>query len=518
MAIWFNVLIGVRAMVDERIQNSRAFYPRDSDNETVEEVVTDLAVATLLGGYKKRKLHLKYLLLDLRNRQLETPNGYLHYSRSHDSYQFYATSEPYKSLNINVDSLTSVVDKLISFGMLNQYIGFYGDASFQTRIKPKDDLLPYLARIPESAVGYIRGVEQEIILRKKIYKTIKGKVAQINTYPPFEVTPQLRQFALLVRFFNSRFSQTHIDIHRPPCPDLNAFNADDIKASEININLNKKYLYRIFNDDFDSGGRFYGAWWQNLPSELRRYIMIDGSSTIEVDFKGYHIALLYSIEGIDYFAQDANADPYRVAGWSRDDVKLLLQITLNTSRKNAVAAFNNDRMENYLTPYPAADLNALITEFERMHAPIAGYFYQGWGKSLQNLDAKIAEQVMLNCMQLGERDADGVNTKFIALPIHDSFIVKFQYKDMLINAMELAVSESISELRYLEGKSLEQYTPRFKLSEHVDFGQLANDIYLYDRKAIFERNGVLPEVKYYRKSNKDNSINFFKFHTPYNQS
>ena len=42
------------------------------------------------------------------------------------------------------------------------------------------------------------------------------------------------------------------------------------------IDYTRIRLYRIFNEDFTSGGRFYRGWWQNIPRDLRQYITIDG--------------------------------------------------------------------------------------------------------------------------------------------------------------------------------------------------------------------------------------------------
>lgn len=505
-------------MVDSRIQNARAFCPRASVDESVEAVVTDVAKEILLGGKQKRLNHLKYLLLDLRNRQLETPQGYLYCSRSHDSYQFYQVIEPYKSLEVSPDPFIGVLDKLKAYEFIIQDKGFMGDAAYQTRIKPTPALIPYLNRIPESVVGYQRGVAQEIELRKKIYLTTKGKLATKRIYLKFEITQDIKNLAGFVRFINRHFSEHHIDIYQPEYNlRFDTIGSDGIKETAININLNKKYLNRIFNDDFESGGRFYGGWWQSIPSELRRYILIDGVSTVEVDFKGFHIALLYSIKGIDYFAQGEHLDPYTVKGWDRDDVKLLLQIVLNTSKKNVIPAFNDERATKGLPQFPKEALEALMVEFERMHAPIVDWFYEGLGKTLQNIDAKIAERVMLSCMKIGARNADGISEQFVALPIHDSFIVKKQHQAMLVEMMKVSVSEVITELNIFEGKVLEQYTPRFKSSTPINIRELPTDSYYHQRKAIYDRNGVLPEIQYYRKSNHDNSINLFRFNPTYNQ-
>ena len=45
------------------------------------------------------------------------------------------------------------------------------------------------------------------------------------------------------------------------------------------IDLTRRMLVRIFsNGRFDQGGRFYRGWWENVPSEYRRYITTDGKN------------------------------------------------------------------------------------------------------------------------------------------------------------------------------------------------------------------------------------------------
>jgi hypothetical protein len=76
-------------MVHELIQNARPFYPRDCDDPLIEEVVTEVAKNILLGNYQKQRKHLKYLLLDFRHRQIESPQGWIYCSRDKNSYLYY---------------------------------------------------------------------------------------------------------------------------------------------------------------------------------------------------------------------------------------------------------------------------------------------------------------------------------------------------------------------------------------------------------------------------------------------
>jgi hypothetical protein len=66
---------------------------------------------------------------------------------------------------------------------------------------------------------------------------------------------------------------------------------------------------RIFSRGrWDLNGRFYGGWWQRINSTLRRQIMIDNEPTIEVDFQGLHVAMLYAQSG-----KAMTQDPYSIS-------------------------------------------------------------------------------------------------------------------------------------------------------------------------------------------------------------
>lgn len=75
------------------------------------------------------------------------------------------------------------------------------------------------------------------------------------------------------------------------------------------------WLRRIFNEKLDYGGRFYGEY-QQLPSDFRQRILIDGEPTAELDYKSIHYGIMYALEGVHFFG-----DPYEVEGYARDTIK-----------------------------------------------------------------------------------------------------------------------------------------------------------------------------------------------------
>jgi integrase len=80
-------------------------------------------------------------------------------------------------------------------------------------------------------------------------------------------------------------------------------------AGQPRLDPTRTSTRRIFNGDFTRGGRWYGAWWQNMPARLRQFIRIDDMCTIEHDFAYCHVRLLHALAGL----APPRGDPYQVS-------------------------------------------------------------------------------------------------------------------------------------------------------------------------------------------------------------
>lgn len=193
----------------------------------------------------------------------------------------------------------------------------------------------------------------------------------------------------------------------------------------------KTDLYRQFNNgSFDQGGRLYGGWWINTPGWLRKRIKINGQSTVELDYSGCHIRMLYHQRGIDY-----EGDPYRLdeltacekenglpSGYFREGIKVLIQALINGNPEGRPqqAKIRDFSFKPYFT---RPELRQLI---EEKHAPIADSFGIGEGLRLQRTDSDIALSVITRLLDLG----------VVALPVHDSFIVASEEESDLLRVMD----------------------------------------------------------------------------------
>lgn len=204
----------------------------------------------------------------------------------------------------------------------------------------------------------------------------------------------------------------------------------------------RMHYARIFQDQFETCGRFYGPWFQNIPSEARPYLKLDHRptsaktqgldieygnwGTSEIDFSSLHPVLLYAQEG-----HAIETDPYAIPGLDdpkeRNALKLIFQLLINCKSLNQ--AKNSVRRNDKLGSEYVHLLEPLIS----FHQPISHRFFDNGqtGKQLQRIDSDIAEQVLL---EMGKRG-------WPCLTIHDSFITWDTHETMLTMEMDRALSQ-----------------------------------------------------------------------------
>ncbi|MDB0065380.1 hypothetical protein N9E93_03835 [Oceanospirillaceae bacterium] len=198
------------------------------------------------------------------------------------------------------------------------------------------------------------------------------------------------------------------------------------KENDYNLHINyaNRSLHRTFNNiEFTHGGRFYGGWWELVPSRLRSRIVINGKRTEEYDYSGLHPNMLYAMEG-----KALPSDPYDdlikdVLGDDAEEVRKICKKAFN-AMLNASQKMKGQpkgmRLSDYGTNW--ANLSAAIME---RHKPIAHYFCTGFGKKLQRIDSDMAEEVMLFF----------ANEGVPVLPSHDSFTMHQGYQEDLQKVM-----------------------------------------------------------------------------------
>jgi hypothetical protein len=190
------------------------------------------------------------------------------------------------------------------------------------------------------------------------------------------------------------------------------------------IDMSMVQLRRIFaKGRLDRGGRFYGGWWQGISGEHRPVIRINNKKTIEVDYSGIAINIIYALKNMTL---DPNKDVYDIGlpKWQGKGDKRRPMI------KKAFNAFINDEKGTYHLSGLAikilgCDTKTLKAKIIETHPVMSDVFATDIGLHAQYLDSCVAEDVMLSLLAYG----------ITCLPIHDSFIVTASHYSILEKQM-----------------------------------------------------------------------------------
>ena len=200
----------------------------------------------------------------------------------------------------------------------------------------------------------------------------------------------------------------------------------DFTEGRSNLRLSgSKQLYRAFSGEDGRGGRLYGPWVQAVPSDLRRYLTINGQPTTELDYANMQLVLLYAMFG----KAMPEGDLYRIEGQDRDWMKAVLTASVGVATKDeALGALRKKLVEANRASEGRAE--ALYDAFWNYHMRVYPHGEGAealWGR-LQYADSQIALRVLRYFLEQG----------IPAIPIHDSFIVQAQHWEKLHAAMKAA--------------------------------------------------------------------------------
>jgi hypothetical protein len=368
------------------------------------------------GDDKKR--HLKLLVLHLLYSFVRKPFLYTGVSLRPADYT--SKLNRYRSVPTSWRNFDWALKGLLGLNLIKLWPGWHDSNTgigFRTRIRARRKLVD-IARSysvePEKIFKI--GREEVIVLRDALHKEID--------YKDDENTRQMR--ANLTRI-NAEIAKRRIRLFISDASFL-ALSQSLARHRDAKrrgpIDLSRVLLRRVFNNStFQDGGRFYGGWWQNIPAESRKFIQIDHKATIELDYSGLHIRMLYLEEGLEPPDDPYDSSNNTNVSFPRDDQKAaIIQIINGESRRSVEQSLRAtlSQKQSYV--------RALTDSIMRRHQPISHHFFSGKGVSLQFEDSQLAEDVMLEIIELGG----------IALPVHDSFIVRIGREDELLDAMRKA--------------------------------------------------------------------------------
>lgn len=429
-------------------------------NNAVDGIYNELTELEGFSGYQGvRKKHVKVILLDLYVKWLTDPDMFTGYYRMKQHYT--DLEGRYNKLHISYVTV-AIVDGLIELGYVEHVMGHYGregGSSHMSRMRATTNLvdkyfLPYEFR-PEM-VEKVPDTEC-IILRIKDEDNNKIDI-------PYEDTEETNRMRNDLYCYNNLLRSSFIAI-----PHFSE-ECTDTDNNPVRVNFFDKFTRRIFNNaSWENGGRFYGGWWQTIPTECRELIRINNIPTVEIDYSGLHIMILYAMKGIDYWEQK-NIDPYQLEGYEqtkrmraflKDVLLVAINATSQESSKNAIdkkVNFNEDGCG--WVKQAKLDTEEILEDFFEFHSEIREYFNSRVGVNLQYYDSLMAEYV------INKFTLDYIPI----LCIHDSFIIPSFMRDKLEDAMQDAYREILIKLGFQPSDTKVKLTLG-AYADSVDYGK-----------------------------------------------
>jgi hypothetical protein len=318
---------------------------------------------------------------------------------------------------LNGDAMRREIDNLQKGGLIEISNGVWGEVSTTLRPTAAFAATAMNAALTEHNVTHRLATERLI----RVYRTNSEDGELID----FEQDDQTRDWTERCDAYNRFLATQDIGIDGLSRAETAQLIARQTACRQTGTprlkrpDLSNKSLFRQFNNGgFEAGGRFYGAWWVNCPSDLRPLITIGGEPTVELDYSSCAIRMLYhknnmTFEGDAFFiealhaCQQANGLRER---HFRKGTKRLANALFNTTKDGRPGAVKLTGQENVRPWFKEAEVLAMLRV---KHAPIAHEFQSEAWTWLQREDSEIALTVITNLMNKG----------VVALPIHDSFVV-----------------------------------------------------------------------------------------------
>ena len=330
----------------------------------------------------------------------------------HKRTAYYSENPRYRDPNLTFKQTMAAFEGMIALGMIEvTRNGFFdrdtgvGDI---TKYVARDRMLEMLEDVEGNPFTDIKPDSKAECI---VLRDIVDSVRTVIDYEDDENTNEMRE--------NLRTINTCLAKH---WPDLRIKDEDYTAIQERllldedkqPIDFTQRILTRIFsNGRFDQGGRFYRAWWHNVPSEYRKFITIDGKPTCEYDYSQLNPHMAYFMRGRELGSEDAYSRVFD--GEHRPLVKEAFNAMMQASTPLLRKPDGIDLSE---VEFDWTTLRQAVLD---THTPLSDVFFQGYGNHLQFIDSCIAEKVML---QFVRSDDEPV------LPVHDSFIMHYAFGDM----------------------------------------------------------------------------------------
>ena len=190
--------------------------------------------------------------------------------------------------------------------------------------------------------------------------------------------------------------------------------------SNTDVDLSERRLRRYFTrGSFESGGRLFGGFWQELKKEQRKNIIIDDEEAVSLDYSQMGPRILYGV----CRTRPTTEDCYRIPNYERYRNGIKKVFNAMTFTEKPMTRYPKGVKQMFKEDIRFQEVSEAI---RRYHSGIAHKFYVGIGHYLQYLESQILIKVLFRLKELGIH----------ALPIHDAVVVGKAWVDMSRQLME----------------------------------------------------------------------------------
>ena len=245
------------------------------------------------------KKQFKVLLLDLYVAWLDDPELSVGLGMTKSAYR---ENPRYNALFISA-KMIDVVNQAYEAGLLDKKTGTESSGQ-TTRIRASAKLAAIFNKMELTLFDLTQEqpINEVIILSRNDYINDKKKRIQVDYEDTdFEPIVEMRQ---QVQEYNTLLWRTFIDIPTREEPVIEQpywdKKAGEMKIRRVKLSQDNKFVRRVFyRADWSLGGRFHGGWWQSIKEDWRKQIYINNEATIEQDYSGLHVNLLYDLQGLE---------------------------------------------------------------------------------------------------------------------------------------------------------------------------------------------------------------------------
>ena len=386
------------------------------------------------------KKQFKVLLLDLYVAWLDDPELSIGVGMSRSAYK---ANTRYNALFISA-KIMDIINHAYLMGLIDKKTGSQQSAKV-TRIRASDKLA---AIFNETDLTLFELTEEQpnqevIILSKHDYINDKKKRIQVDYEDTdFEPIVEMRQ---QVQQYNALLWRTFIDIPTREEPVIEQpywdKKAGKEKIRRVKLTQDNKFVRRVFyRADWNLGGRFHGGWWQSIKEDWRKQIYINDETTIEVDYSGLHVNLLYGLQGIQPPLEDHYALEHLLldftAGEQRKVVKGIVLNAINAATvKKAFQAYQVDQpSKSKERKLKHKQLHLLLDAFKEKHPTLGDSLGTDKGVELMNVDGRITTKIINHFTK----------KNIPVLTIHDSYVIPDIHPGELRTIMNKAVTEELN--------------------------------------------------------------------------